>query len=88
MRYVMLIFVVLLSATEARAQECTVADPTGTPLNVREQPNGRIAGALYNGAAVYVKDLTVDRDGRRWAYIIPLKAGKSGWVFREYLDCK
>jgi hypothetical protein len=29
---------------------CTVGDPTGTPLNVRGQPNGTILGALHNGA--------------------------------------
>jgi hypothetical protein len=75
--------------TNACAQECTVDDPTGTPLNIRERPNGRIIGALYNGVTVYVRDLTIDAaSGQRWAYIIPLNTGKSGWVFRPYLDCK
>jgi hypothetical protein len=37
-------------------------------------------GAVYNGVTVYVRDLTMDREGRRLAYIIPLKAGKAGWV--------
>ena len=78
----------VVAASNAWAQECTVDDPTGTPLNVRERPNGRIIGALYNGATVYVRDLTIDAAGQRWAYIVPLNAGKSGWVFRPYLDCK
>jgi hypothetical protein len=33
--------------TNADAQtRCVVADPTGTPLNVRSQPQGTILGAL------------------------------------------
>ena len=60
----------------------------GTPLYVRARPNGAIVGALYNGVTVYVRDMTVDREGRRWAYVVPLKAGKAGWVFREYINCR
>ena len=71
----------------ARGRGCTVDDPTGTPLNVRASPNGPILGALNNGTSVEVRDVTVDRSGRRWAYILPLSEGKRGWAFREYLDC-
>lgn len=36
-------------ASNALAQDVYVVnDPTGTPLNVRSQPNGAILGALYN----------------------------------------
>ena len=38
---------------------CNVADPTGTPLNVRSSPNGPIMGALHNGVTVHVNDLVV-----------------------------
>jgi uncharacterized protein YgiM (DUF1202 family) len=31
---------------------CTVADPTGTPLNIREEPNGKILGTWDNGVRV------------------------------------
>ena len=31
---------------------CIVSDPTGTPLNVRATPNGRIIGSLSNGTRV------------------------------------
>ena len=88
MKHLILCCFLLVVTTNAWAQECVVADPTGTPLNVRERPNGRIIGALFNGVVVYVRDLTVDAGGQRWAYVVPLKEGKSGWVFRPYLDCK
>ena len=72
----------------ARGRGCTVDDPTGTPLNLRASPNGPILGALYNGTSVEVRDITADRSGRRWAYIVPLTEGKRGWAFRDYLDCE
>jgi uncharacterized protein YraI len=81
-----LLAVALLAlAMSARANEvCTVADPSGTPLNVRSQPtpNGSILGALNNDASVVVKE----RRGQ-WASIVPESAGKSGWVWAEYLSC-
>jgi len=49
----------LALAMSARANEvCTVADPSGTPLNVRSQPkpNGSILGALNNDTSVVVKE--------------------------------
>jgi uncharacterized protein YraI len=81
-----LLAVALLAlAMSARANEvCTVADPSGTPLNVRSQPkpNGSILGALNNDTSVVVKE----RRGQ-WASIVPESAGKSGWVWAEYLSC-
>jgi hypothetical protein len=66
---------------------CVVADPTGTPLNVRASPNGSILGALYNGTRVSVLNVVVDRGGETWAYIAPLGPGRRGYVFRNYLVC-
>lgn len=68
------------------AERCVVADPSGTPLNVRAAPHGRILGALSNGARLTILDYASDDAGRRWVYVTP-RAGKSGWVFRDYLDC-
>ncbi len=34
------------------AQVCTVIDPSGTPLNVRSGPNGKILGTLKKGELV------------------------------------
>jgi hypothetical protein len=33
---------------------CQVTDPTGTPLNVRDRPNGQVVNALRNGREVYI----------------------------------
>jgi uncharacterized protein YraI len=74
-------------ATSAWAQYCTVTDPTGTPLNVRVQPNGPILGALHNGTTVQVLQTTVDASGRPWVFVAPQEAGKNGWVFGAYLTC-
>jgi hypothetical protein len=77
-----------LVATSARAEVCVVDDPTGTPLNVRASPNGAILGALFNGVRVNIGDVTRDRAGKRWAYVMPLDDGKRGWVFRDFLACR
>jgi hypothetical protein len=77
-----------LAAQSAFAQAvCVVADPTGTPLNVRTAPNGSIVGALFNGTRVSVLSVVTDRTGERWAYIAPVGPGKRGYVFRNFLDC-
>jgi hypothetical protein len=76
-------------ATSAWAEiECTVNDPSGTPLNVRSRPNGPIVGALHNEARVFMSDLVQDARGRRWAKIVPVHEGKSGWVIQRYLICE
>lgn len=74
--------------TEALAEDrCVVADPSGTPLNVRTAPTGRIIGTLSNGVLVAIFDRT-SVEGKTWAYV-----GKDedrtpiGWVYRDYLNC-
>jgi hypothetical protein len=65
---------------------CTVQDPTGTSLNVRERPNGRIIDRLANGSEVLVLSMVRDRNGKIW---IALPNGDSeavrGYVLRKYL---
>jgi hypothetical protein len=87
MKFALLALCVTFATANAYALECTVDDPTGTPLNVRSRPNGPIVGALHNGATVFVSDLILDGSGRRWAKIVPIEEAKPGWVFREYLMC-
>jgi hypothetical protein len=49
----------------AKAEEvCKVTDPTGTPLNVRDVPNGRIINQLKNGKEVYILEITDDNKRR------------------------
>lgn len=78
--------VAMLASASAKTlgNECVVADPTGTPLNVHSQPNGSILGALYNGTGVFATDMT--KDGK-WVKITPFGKGKAGWVFFNFLDC-
>jgi uncharacterized protein YraI len=69
----------------ASADACTVADPTGTPLNVRKRPSQHapIIGALNNGIAVSIRMPRGD-----WVRIVPHEApGRSGWVWRKFIDC-
>jgi hypothetical protein len=71
----------------APATHCRVADPTGTPLNVRAVPNGTVVGTLNNDTVVTVLSQTT-AEGKAWAYI---GTGKeelpAGWVFKGYLTC-
>jgi hypothetical protein len=79
---------VVLASTAAHAISahsipvCTVADPTGTPLNIRSMPNGTIIGAFKNGAPVIVLDIK-----NQWAFLYEANqpAPVSGWVFGPYL---
>jgi hypothetical protein len=77
----------LILPVHAGVTECRVADPTGTPLNVRTIPGGRkIVETLKNGTQVTILDSKND-----WAYI-GLVSEKdhlipTGWVYRKYLDC-
>ncbi|MBL8587609.1 MAG: SH3 domain-containing protein [Methylobacteriaceae bacterium] len=68
---------------------CRVADPTGTPLNVRTAPNFKIVGALRNGTRVEILQVVRGDDGKQWAFIADAADGRAhGWVFRSYLDCR
>lgn len=69
----------------ALAAGCVVADPTGTPLNVRSAPQGPVLSTLRNGTAVVVVDERV-LGGKRWAKVAADGEAR-GWVFASYLDC-
>lgn len=78
-----------VTAAEVQAQSrCRVMDPTGTPLNVRTGPNGRIVGEIDNGALVTIYDRTTDARGRPWVYVGRYSDGRAmGWVYREFIAC-
>jgi hypothetical protein len=64
---------------------CVVADPTGTPLNVRTEPSGRVVMTLSNGSKV--RRVGERRhEGKGWA-LVASDGGALGWVFAAYLDC-
>lgn len=79
--------ILLLAAPSAAEANCNVADPTGTPLNVRTEPNrGTILYTLDNGMAVTVGRSAQDKKGRPWVRVD--RVGRpTGWVFRDYLAC-
>lgn len=69
-------------------QRCRVMDPTGTPLNVREEPAGRVVGQLPNGRLVSLAEHIRDARGRLWVFLHdPRNGDPIGWVFREYVGC-
>ena len=75
-RLVVASMTLLISAGFALAAEgdrCTVTDPTGTPLNVRESPNGKIVGTLANGALVAIVESKDAANGKPWVKIVDAK---------------
>ena len=82
---------VLAAATAANAatgDRCKVTDPTGTPLNVRSEPNGKIIGTLKNGTLVSITEYKDDANGKPWVDVADYKTKKViGWVFREFVSC-
>jgi hypothetical protein len=66
---------------------CVVADPTGTALNIRTSPNGKIVGKIANGERIRISDQTTE-DGKQWAYISNAASRPMGWVFRKFLSCR
>ena len=79
-----------LAVSPAFAQQtCKVMDPTGTRLNVRAEPNGRVISTLPNGRLVKIVDLALDGKERPWALIVTLDGPRrqAGWVFREFIAC-
>ena len=72
---------------------CTVADPTGTPLNIRLSPNGPVVGTAQNGMElVFIEHREVE--GQTWALVERFQDGEmaadfdGAWVFGTYLDCE
>jgi hypothetical protein len=68
--------------------QCTVNDPTGTPLNMRGQPNGEIYGSVRNGTVLRVF-MTKTVNGKLWANAFRVADDNVvGWVFDDYLKCE
>jgi hypothetical protein len=75
-------------AMAAEGDRCKVTDPTGTPLNVRAKPNGKITGMLANSTLVSIVEYTGDDNGKPWVRVKDYKTKKAiGWVFREFVSC-
>jgi hypothetical protein len=70
-----------------RVINCTVADPTGTPLNVRDSPQGNILTTLPNNVRVRAVEARNDYKGSSWSRIVDSAGNSLGWVITRYLDC-
>lgn len=64
---------------------CLVADPSTTPLNIRNEEN-EIIGTIANGEEVKIEQTRLDNLNKSWV-LISRKNKIVGWVFRKYLDC-
>ena len=51
-----LVLLGLATGASAQGERCRVADPSGTPLNVRTMPLGKVIDTLPNGLGVRVFD--------------------------------
>lgn len=77
----------LTKATSDKTVQCTVQDPTGTPLNAREEPGGLIIGSVRTGQRVRVFS-TKMHEGKLWAASYREAADNPvGWVYDPYLKC-
>jgi len=75
-------------ASAADGERCKVTDPTGTPLNVRASPNGKIIGTLANGASVAIVESKTAANGKPWVKVVAYDAQQPiGWVFRAFVSC-
>jgi hypothetical protein len=84
-----LIAVLFAGSAAASSGSCRVADPTGTPLNIRLSPSGKIVGQIENGMGVTITDRATDDKGARWVHVVQHESGAEiGWVFERYLNCR
>jgi hypothetical protein len=92
--FVAVSIITLMNSSEASwiGNECFVADPTGTSLNVRSSPDSaaNFLTQLQNGTPVGIISIDADSSGRPWAEVGLYTNGgwkNLGWVFANYLDC-
>ncbi len=72
------------------SKTCRVTDPTGTPLNVRLSPNGKVISKIRNQTVVYPQSINYDNTGKPWMLINVRQPGGDrtlGWVVREFVSC-
>ena len=80
----------LPAQAQASGKACRVTDPTGTPLNARLQPNGKVVNRLKNGRTVYAQSISTDNQGKPWVLVAIKNQGSykiMGYVLREFVSC-
>jgi hypothetical protein len=81
-----LVAAVAWAAPALAGDRCKITDPTGTPLNIRDQKKN-IIGTIENGRIVFVQRYGEDSDGKPWAYVTSQGGKRLGWVYREFISC-
>ena len=85
------VFCAIVGMNAAYAERvCKVTDPTGTPLNIRETPNGKLVNKLRNDREVYATEVAYDDQDRPWVYLEGYYQGEYrhwGWAVREFVSC-
>jgi hypothetical protein len=69
---------------------CRVTDPTGTPLNARLRPNGKVINRIRNGRSVFIQSVASDDEGKPWVLVAIKNQGNYkilGYVLREFVSC-
>lgn len=89
--FFLFIFAVTIGISAAHAERVfKVTDPTGTPLNVRDEPNGKVINKLRNEREVYITETAYDYRNRPWVYLEGYYQGdyrQWGWAIREFVSC-
>lgn len=89
--FFLFIFAVTIGMSAAHAgRVCKVTDPTGTPLNVRDEPNGKVINKLRNEREVYITETAYDYRNRPWVYLEGYYQGdyrQWGCAIREFVSC-
>jgi hypothetical protein len=74
----------------ARAMDCIVADPTGTPLNIRMSPNGKIVATARQGTRIQVfeGEEKYDDRNRAWYFVaLPTSSAPDGYALAQFIRC-
>ncbi|MEA2904358.1 MAG: hypothetical protein QOI12_1745 [Alphaproteobacteria bacterium] len=77
-------------ALPAHALNCIVADPTGTPLNIRLEPNGRVVATARTGTRIQVfeGEEKYDNQNRPWYSVaLPTSSAPDGYALAAYIRC-
>jgi hypothetical protein len=80
----------LALAMPACALDCIVVDPTGTTLNIRPSPNGKIVATARKGTRIQVfeGDEKYDSQNRAWYSVaLPTSSAPDGYALAEYIRC-
>jgi len=81
---------VLMSQANAAPVTCMVADPTGTPVNMRIQPNGSILATVRQGerVQVFLEKTITDNRGQVWRSVARgTSSAPDGYILARQLRC-